>query len=432
MPEGYHEQRFTRWTKYGALVRKLTIDLAVITSSERSFLVEKAAGQDLLPKLDCLVISQAPFNKDPGWGNEYFANVGYAEHMTLLFIAKSLSTLAISYRYVSGLDFNILASRCPRLRDIRIGCYQPWSMTFHSDFYGLRLFDYNPNQPTEKERDLGYMAKSMPLNLIDNMAHWKFLSRLTLHVELFPDVCLAHLCRLPVLETLTIFPPDDHPRDVQLMQWVHQQGTFPMLRELIIRLCSPGVAKPLFACKFLLERLECVGWALDPWSGSVCEKDFEDVLQLLAQHTVALKTLHIYSPLTPRALGCWSHLSELPALSELYLSTERFGRDDWDRQCFSALAGACTRLKKLSLGRRVPITMLPDFAVFFPLLTHLRLQLHDSAWRGLLKCATVVESPNSIVLEVVRSHKQLPEDNEDTLLRTLIRRVRIMYLMISY
>lgn len=242
---------------------------------------------------------------------------------------------------------------------------------------------------------------------------------MTIHVQVFPQLCLADLCKLPALTSLTIIPPHDCWDKARLLgKWLQQQGTFPLLRELRILRCAPDDARPIFACKFLLERLQCLHWNHGSWIGS--ERCWAEEMQQLVQHTVALKALHIYSPLTPGALDSWMHWGKLPMLSELHLSTDSDGRAKWTDNCFSALAGVSTQLRKFSLNQPVPVTMLTGFAVAFPNITHLRLQFNKDAWRDSLKSLKAVESPSSMILEVLHA-PWLPWDNKHALMSNLER-----------
>lgn len=152
--EGYHEQQFTRWTEYAVFVRNLTIGSVVLTSSERSFLVKKAVGKDLLPTLKVLTIGELTEGQGAGWGHlAHVENLENAEDLTLIFAAKSLETLAISHHRIP-INFSVLSARCPELRDIRLGYddqYPGSDSNRHS--FGRRS---TPKKQTEGEGALGY------------------------------------------------------------------------------------------------------------------------------------------------------------------------------------------------------------------------------------------------------------------------------------
>lgn len=418
VPEDYHEQQFPRLMKYAVFVRRLTIDLAVMTTSERSFLVGKAAKQDLLPKLEVLKISGELFGTDPGWGQgEHCQNLEHAEHLTLLFVAKSLKTLAVSYRHVLGIAFGVVSSRCPNLRDLRLGYCDSWVGIYHP----FPIAGYIRDQPTKEEGELGYVS-SRRLQLIDGIADWAFLSHLTIYVNVSPAVDLAELCRLPALESLTVFAPRHFTRNDELDQWVRRQGKFPSLHELVVKGCSPAQAKPVFSCKYLLEQLQCLRWHPNIWSGF--EKDFEDVMQQLSHNAVVLEKLYIYSTLTTDALMSWRHLGKIETLSELHIMTDHLGHEKWTYQCCSALAGVSKQLKKLALNCPLPISMLPDIVATFPFVTHWRFWLDNDAWQGSPGSPALIRSPDNVIVEVV--HTEGPPEEKHAFLGNLERQVEIM------
>lgn len=412
VPEGYHEQRFARWMEYAVFVRKLIIDWTTMTSKERHFLLAKAAKQDLLPNLKVLKISEW-FDSDPGWGQcKHLETLKHAEHLTILFVAKSLNTLAMSYRHVSTLNLSFLSTRCPDLRDLRLGYYDSWDEIYRPH----PMVGYDPTQPTVDEQALGYILQPR-LDLVGGILAWKYLSRLTVYIPIFAAVDFADLGRLPALECLTIFAPNRFPRDDTLDQWVGKQRSFPLLRELTINGCSPEEAKPIFSCDYLLERLQCLCWRSTIWRGY--EQDLEEVMQQLAQRAVILEKLHIYTTLTPAALSCWRHLGGMGALSELHLTTHCRGDEEWTIECFFALAKLSRQLKKFALVWPVPISMLPEFAAAFPVLTHLRFLFDHNAWRSSPISVAAVGSPNNVIIEVLHN-KGMPME-EDTSLENLER-----------